>query len=94
LNNTDEIIDTDEYSLSLDSKKVLNAIAVDLKENTEMDNASEVIDKLEHIALVSNIDIVGYAISLYDDITLLYELFPDIEDHYDYKEKMPFDSCS
>jgi len=88
LNNIDEIIDTDKYSLSLSSKKVLNTIAVDLKKNTAIANAEGIIDKLEHIALVSNADIVNYAISLYDDITLLYELFPDIEEHYDYKEKM------
>jgi len=72
------------YSLTLDSKMLLNEIAINIKDSdTAMDNYKDVLMSLEHLALIESDDIVEFAIALYNDITKLYLDYPNIEVKYE-----------
>ena len=82
--NTEDIKNKISYSLTLDSKILLNEIATNIKDSeTVMDNYKDVLMSLENLALIESEDIVEFAINLYNGITKLYADYPDIEATYE-----------
>jgi len=82
----------DKYTLQLDSKIILNDIAINVKKNLKnIPNSRNILELLRDIALVTNDDIVAYAISLYNNITSLYALYPDLDETYEEKMQVVLD---